>query len=418
MKKILIIEDDAFVARVYSKTFEGAGYEVAVADDGPSGLKLLDEFKPDLVQMDLMVPGINGVELIQNIRANPVLKSVPILVVSNCYQMGMVKEAWKAGASMVIAKIDCSPKLVLDRVEALLAASATAASPSSASVTAPVPLPSPTVARISSQPESNPDTARSEIRQAFLNRAPQLQQELRSQLQALIQQTGETDQHSRLYKLGCSVHALAGHAALSGLVRISHMADALDLLIEELHSKPGLLTPSPLRTIARAVDCLGRLITEAPHLRDEFPQSALILAVDDDPLSLLTLSTALGIVHLKAVSLDDPHVALKVLSLNRFDLIFMDAEMPGMNGFDACQRLHALPTNSTTPVVFVTSLANFESRARSTTSGAVDLIGKPFLLIELAVKALTFLLRGEPGSSHSTPAPAPHVVVGENIPSS
>jgi len=67
--------------------------------------------------------------------------------------------------------------------------------------------------------------------------------------------------------------------------------------------------------------------------------------------------------------------------------------MPGMNGFELCSKLRTLPVHKKTPVVFVTSLTDFESRASSTMSGGNDLIAKPFLFMELAVKALVYTLR-------------------------
>ena len=86
-------------------------------------------------------------------------------------------------------------------------------------------------------------------------------------------------------------------------------------------------------------------------------------------------------------------MALTILKENTFDLIFLDAEMPGLNGFELCQAVRKLPNNENTPVIFVTSLTNFEVRAQSSLAGANDLIAKPFLMMELAVKSLTYLLR-------------------------
>jgi DNA-binding response OmpR family regulator len=64
-----------------------------------------------------------------------------------------------------------------------------------------------------------------------------------------------------------------------------------------------------------------------------------------------------------------------------------------MSGFDLCSMLRQLPAYENTPVVFVTRLNDFESRANSSISGGNDLIAKPFLFIELAVKALVWVLR-------------------------
>ena len=69
--------------------------------------------------------------------------------------------------------------------------------------------------------------------------------------------------------------------------------------------------------------------------------------------------------------------------------------MPGMTGFELCEKIHSRSMNAKTPVVFVTSLTDFETRAQSTKSGGVDLIAKPVLLIEVAVKALTHLLKSQ-----------------------
>jgi two-component system sensor histidine kinase/response regulator len=69
--------------------------------------------------------------------------------------------------------------------------------------------------------------------------------------------------------------------------------------------------------------------------------------------------------------------------------------MPGMNGYELCTKLRALPLYKTTPVVFVTVLNDFEARASSMMSGGNDFIGKPFHFMELAVKAIVYILRGK-----------------------
>jgi DNA-binding response OmpR family regulator len=67
--------------------------------------------------------------------------------------------------------------------------------------------------------------------------------------------------------------------------------------------------------------------------------------------------------------------------------------MPGMTGFELCTKLRALPQHKKTPVLFVTCMTDLESRAKSSLSGGNEFIAKPFLLIELTVKALTYILR-------------------------
>ena len=88
-----------------------------------------------------------------------------------------------------------------------------------------------------------------------------------------------------------------------------------------------------------------------------------------------------------------PNAALNLLSENKFDLVFLDVDMPGMTGFELCTKLRALPQHKKTPVVFVTALSDFDSRTSSMMAGGNDFIAKPFLFIELTVKALIHVLR-------------------------
>jgi DNA-binding response OmpR family regulator len=79
--------------------------------------------------------------------------------------------------------------------------------------------------------------------------------------------------------------------------------------------------------------------------------------------------------------------------------------MPGKSGLDLCVDIREMPTNHVTPVVFVTSHSDFASRAQSTLSGGNDFIAKPFLLVELAVKALTWLFKESPQPVSTATAP-------------
>ena len=216
---------------------------------------------------------------------------------------------------------------------------------------------------------------------------------MRERVGALIKSKSTTDQLNLLKELEASVSSLASLSGITGFSRISHLSGAMDALIKDLNKKPNQMTASVLRTIAHAMDCMNVLFRELTHMSQEIPHSMLILAVDDEPISRRTISVALGKANLRCIGMEDSTMALKILTENPFDLIFLDAEMPGMNGFELCAELRKLPTNKSTPVIFVTSLTKFEIRAQSSLSGGNDLIAKPFLMMELAVKALTYLLK-------------------------
>jgi DNA-binding response OmpR family regulator len=115
--------------------------------------------------------------------------------------------------------------------------------------------------------------------------------------------------------------------------------------------------------------------------------------VDDEALACRTITYALKKVKLQSVSVEDPNAAFKLLSENQYDLVFLDVDMPGMTGYELCNKLRSLPMHKKTPVVFVTRLDDFSSRTKSMVAGGNDFIAKPFLFIELTVKALIHILR-------------------------
>jgi len=535
MKRILIVEDELVVRSIYRRKFEMSGYQVETAEEGAAALALLPDFKPDLVQVDIMMPGIDGVEVIRQIRAWPEFSRLPILVLSSFYRPDLAKEAWKAGATKCVSKMDSTPNLVLEFVEQMLSGETTGFTPkfgtiplpkgaldavpqspapkstaapdapkltlkldlppskSPSPVRPPEPLPTwkdddsptsaprlkvsldlpaskgtspsrPTFANVkegtapatpaaptepgkpsffgktapppfrpatrtgerqsldeaqtsespSSKSAPSPASAapaestpahstaasgpdfRNEIRQEFLKRVPLIQTELRDRVGAILKSKSTTDQLNLLHDLAGTVSSLSGLAGITGFSRISHLSGALDALIKDLHKKPGQMTNSVLRTIAHASDCLNLLIRNLNLGPQEIPESVLILSVDDEPISRRTISVALSKANLRCISMEDSRMALSVLTENPFDLIFLDAEMPGLSGFQLCAELRKLPSNKNTPVIFVTSLTKFEIRAQSSLSGGNDLIAKPFLMMELAVKALTYLLKPLP----------------------
>ena len=236
------------------------------------------------------------------------------------------------------------------------------------------------------------------LREAFVNDAPQVLADLRGACHVFL----KSDEEARLpHMLGMyrRVHSLTGNAAAAGFGKVASMAGAFEALLKELQERPRNITASSLRTVAHAVDCLGELFEQTNSQPADPSAPPLVLVVDDDVISRRALGAALERAKLKAIHLDDPGAAYKVCAENRFDLIFLDVDMPGMNGFELCEKLRKSAANKTTPVVFVTNLTDFESRALSALSGGNDLIGKPFLLTELAVKALTYVLKGQMNSS-------------------
>src|SRR2546426_5442596 len=99
MKKILIVEDDPIVAHIYKTRLEKEGYEVEISADGQSGFYRIHEFHPDAVLLDLMLPKMNGVDILKKIRAQSQFAQTPIIVFTNAYVPNMIHESFTAGAN-------------------------------------------------------------------------------------------------------------------------------------------------------------------------------------------------------------------------------------------------------------------------------------------------------------------------------
>ena len=119
MNKILIIEDDPVVSRIYSARLEKEGYVVEVCSDGQAGFYRIHEFGPDIILLDLMLPNINGVEILKRIRSQKEFQNLPIIVFTNAYVQNMIQEALAAGASHVFNKSMLTPRQVIDAIQAL-----------------------------------------------------------------------------------------------------------------------------------------------------------------------------------------------------------------------------------------------------------------------------------------------------------
>lgn len=173
------------------------------------------------------------------------------------------------------------------------------------------------------------------------------------------------------------------------LLPLEQMTCALEPLVKKLTEKAGNVTSSSLRTLTQGVELLAALCQpEAKReLLGALPMRFLV--VDDETFSRFALATALKRTLTAPDVAENVETAMELAARHTYDTIFLDVQMPGMDGFELCSKIHETPLNRQTPVIFVTSLRDFDSRAKSIVCGGRDLISKPFLTFELTVKALT-----------------------------
>jgi len=412
--KILIIDDDRILAGIYRNKFTHAGYAVEVAESGEVGLGKLSKNVPDLVLLDLMLGDMNGLEVLQLLRQHPATKSLPVVVFSSAFMDNLMETAAAAGATKCLSKTSCPPHRLVDEVRAILPTPPppppTAGPGSAPPVVAPTVVRPPTIAAPSAAATPMPMRAAplAAAAAAAAMSEHDISSTVRTDLLDLIRQ--RLDEATRtlprwlnsahvpaapyLGALYRSVHAIAGSAGLAGRLRLGQVAGAAEALLKELKITPAAVTASTLRTVSQAIELMPRIAhtSDAPEV-EAFP-SPLIAVIEPDAPHRAAICSALEKAQLRALQVETPDLALGLAQSNRFDLIIIEVEVPGLDGFDLCARLRATALNAQTPIVFLVSRDDVEARTVYTQAGATDFISRPILPIELAVKVLVHLHTG------------------------
>ena len=369
---ILILDDDQLAGLSHLEKLHAQGFKIELTCAFDTALQIFKNGAVDLAILDLCLPGINVVELIKNIRSDSGIPSTPIIAFSNPYLSTLTHAAREAGATKSVAKVDTTPERLLELVREL-GVSATSRGGGRSAVGA--------LEANQGRPCSNLLINRSEILA-----------KLRASYQNFSRTEREDLRRAALLQVHRQLRLLAGSANVPAL-KIVQVSTALEALLVELYTEPAKITPSVVRTIAHSIETLASLSGRPTHSRDEITAPSKILVVDDEVIALQLICSAVGKAGFQAVGLDDPLAAQRLLEREHFDLIFLDVQMPGLTGLELCAKVRAIKPNCSTPIVFVTSHSDFGSRAQSALSGGNDFIAKPFLLVEVALKALTWLYR-------------------------
>ncbi len=401
-KLILIVEDDPIIADLYQRKFVAEHFTVELAGDGSTAMESLKSRRPDVVLLDLQLPQINGIEVLKFIRATPELRTLPVIVFTNAYLGNLVQSAWKAGANKCLTKAICTPRQVVDVVRVTLAEAearpaASPLAPAKSHVLEPAVASAPQLSAAETERDA---VFQGEVRRQFMQSSPQMLVDVRQRLQAVVKSEADAaylrwleERAQLLREMYRTLHSLTGKAGLAGFKQVAQLSSALEAFLRELHEAPQNANSSSLRTFAHAMDFLSRLLEIEGQAEQDLSTIPLALIVDDEVFSRRSIISGLEKAGIAYVSLDNPVEALEMLGRQKFDLVFLDIDMPEMDGFTLCQKLRQLPDYARTPVVFVTGLNDFQMRARSSLAGGSDIIAKPFLPIELAVKSLTHMYK-------------------------
>jgi DNA-binding response OmpR family regulator len=119
-KKVLIIEDDPYIADMYAAKFKMEKYEVKLAKNGKKAFEKLQKEKPDIILLDLLMPGMDGYEFLEKFKKEKEFKNIKVIILTNLGQKREVERGLKLGADDYIVKAYFTPEEVVGKIENLL----------------------------------------------------------------------------------------------------------------------------------------------------------------------------------------------------------------------------------------------------------------------------------------------------------
>ena len=363
MKRVLLVAEDQLVSNYHRVRLEAMGLAVDTARTADAARRLAREHNPDLTLIDPIMSGFSPIEAVEILRG--ILGERALWVIS-LLPHAVARAMIKAGADRVKG---VAGALEGDRFALVGEALGLPA-------TDPNPVGGENVAWVHSVAEAAPETINA----------------LRVTLHDFIK---DPRNGTGLYEIFRLAHQLSHRVTMLNLTALGRLTSSLESLVYDLYAMPEQINPSVVRTLSQAIDFLVLLFEEDTLQRLTDPAAATLFVVDDEAAARQMISAAMKLVQLNITCADDPEMAMSVLGDNQFDLIFLDVNMPQMSGFDLCTQIRQLEDHRRTPIVFLTGMNTFQNRAQGSLSGGNDFIGKPFNLLELGVKALIWIFKGQ-----------------------
>ncbi len=121
MAKILIVEDDPLMSRMYQKIFQFEKYDVELAGNGEDALETIRKSKPTIILLDIMMPKLNGLQVLDKLKSDPDTKGIPVIMLTNLASEKDAENAMLKGAVKYIVKSQHEPKAIVDMVKEIVA---------------------------------------------------------------------------------------------------------------------------------------------------------------------------------------------------------------------------------------------------------------------------------------------------------
>jgi DNA-binding response OmpR family regulator len=119
--KILIIEDDRYISKMYQLKLSLDGFDVQLAENGRQGVEKVKDFHPDIILLDILMPELDGFEVLKMVKGDEDTKNIPVLIMSNLGQEDHIEKGMSLGALGYIVKSQYTPSRVVEKIKEVLA---------------------------------------------------------------------------------------------------------------------------------------------------------------------------------------------------------------------------------------------------------------------------------------------------------
>jgi CheY-like chemotaxis protein len=438
--RFLVVADDPVSRNALSLALKKSLNPPDLAEDGRKGLAYATTQPYEAILLDIQTPGMDGFEVCSQIHDTGANRATPVIFVTSQNDFESRAKSLLTGGYELIGKpfltFEVAVKALTLATRGRLQKTASIASSSEVSPPSrPAPMPTPNPRPSLSDDENEPlpvartrvawqdgfadPTARGTVPEALLERpvpmsdgaapadtttmkladvffagVPERLEKLRELVSTLNASVEPEVRHEVLSDLFLQLHYLGLNPRIHELQAAARVSSGLAGLLKKLLENPSNATPSVLSTVTAATALLRELCVRG--LSPDFATNPpiRIMVVDDDPVTRRTISGLLQVAFERPVTAQDAEAAITLAAQTPFDLIFLDVVMPGMDGVTACSRIHETSANSHTPIIFLLGQADMKSRSKAALSGRDDVLMKPFVPFEIALKALVFALDG------------------------
>lgn len=402
--KVFLVDDDQDMVGIYREVLETQGFAVDSAEDGLRAIKLVKSLNPDVIVLDLLMPKLNGVDVVKFVRSHAETSKIPIIILSNAFMSDLVQRAADAGANMGLLKSSCSPTKLIAVINNVLSGDQSdtkhmlLAAPlrdKRDSFQTPAEMQKPAPASLLDQPQERKRSTSTEIRHAFTIAEAHTITEMRALWQNVLTQEAAAAQKISLTEIWSKVRAVGASATAAGCIYIARFTSALEGLLRDLIADPENVSYARMLAVAEGIDFLQYLFDATGGANFGSPNANNVLLVDPDIELAFSLERAVANFNLRLIQATDSATASMWLDRERYDLIISEADLPDMSGFKFAMRTRALSSHANTPIYFLTSALEADARPRALLSGGKEIFGKPLLTSEIIVKALIQIMRDE-----------------------